>query len=463
MKLHEKIRTNQIDFIGNTLKCVLWSKQKDIVGAIERGNKIAIRSCHGSGKTYGIARIALGYLFAHPFSIVLTSAPTFRQVEQVLWRNIRKAYKMASVPLGGEILKTKYEIDEDWYALGLSADVPENFAGFHSDDILIILDEASGIQDPIFETIDGMLTSSGAKLVLIGNPTKRIGRFADAFTDTDFIKIHISAFDTPNFTENGIKTVEDLTEEKVKECIIKHPGLVTPAWALSMLKKYGAGSDVFRVRVSGEFPEKDSDTLIGLDLVSVAIGSERERYGEDEIIGVDPARYGDDFTAIVIRKGNHARIIAKWSGQDLMKTAGEVARLLREKRNRVAHIDSIGVGAGIVDRLLEQDDIKDRVVGVNSASSPTDKEHYANLRAEMWDVAKEWMVDAILESDDAENDDDWYELAKPRYKILSSGKMLMESKDDMKRRGVPSPNIADALVMTLVKPVKEEEPRIRLL
>ena len=199
-------------------------------------------------------------------------------------------------------------------------------------------------------------------------------------------------------------------------------------------------------------------TYVSVDRVARAIGAERALYGTEEIYGVDPARYGDDWTSIIYRKGNFARVVMKFQGQDTMRTAGEVARLLRENRNTRAHIDSIGVGAGVVDRLKELDDIKDRVFGLNSAASPEDKEHYINMRAEGWDDTNEWLKDAVLEEHE-----DWYELAKPKYKIKSNGKMQIEAKDDMKKRGIPSPNTADALVLTIMHPTEEAEPNIRFL
>ncbi len=356
------------------------------------------------------------------------------------------------------MLKTRFEIDEDWFAIGVSSKTPEGVAGFHAEHILVIGDESSGIPRVIFEAIEGMLTSNGARLLMLGNPTTNDGYFADAFTDPDVKKIHISAFDTPNFTKNGIRSVTDLTDEKVEGAKVYFPGLVTPRWALSMLKKYGADSDVWRVRVMGEFPKGEADVLISVDRVARAIGAERALYGTEEIYGVDPARYGDDWTSIIYRKGNFARVVMKFQGQDTMRTAGEVARLLRENRNTRAHIDSIGVGAGVVDRLKELDDIKDRVFGLNSAASPEDKEHYINMRAEGWDDTNEWLKDAVLEEHE-----DWYELAKPKYKIKSNGKMQIEAKDDMKKRGIPSPNTADALVLTIMHPTEEAEPNIRFL
>ena len=121
--------------------------------------------------------------------------------------------------------------------------------------------------------------------------------------------------------------------------------------------------------------------------------------------------------------------------------------------NAKLHIDTIGIGSGVYDRLKEQDEISDRVCGVNSAVSATDTEAYKNLRAEGWDDARQWLRDAVLD-DDIEHKEKWYQLAKPKYKILSSGQIQLESKEDMKKRGIPSPGVGDALVLTLQRPTE---------
>lgn len=459
---HLQIRENPVTFVEKTLASPLWNKQQDIIRAVFANDLVTVGSGHGSGKTYVSARITLAFMFAFPPAIVVTTAPTFRQVENLLWREIRTAHKLAAVPLGGDMLKTRYEIEEDWYAIGIASKTPESVAGFHAKYILFICDEASGIPDEIFEAIQGVLTSESAKLLLIGNRTKRIGYFADSFADPDFVKFQISCFDTPNFTANGILTPDDLTQEAVDRARIVMPQLVTPGWALKLKNKYGPNSDVFRVRAMGLPPKKDADTLVSIDKIEAAIDAERERYGVDQILGVDPARFGDDDTSMVERVGNWARLYEKRHGQDTMETAGKVVNYLRSNPAAVAKIDSIGIGAGIVDRCKEHKDVADRVFAVNSASQAVDPEHYINQRAESWDTVNEWLDDAVLESCE---DDDWYEIAKPRYKILSSGKMQLESKEDMKKRGISSPNTADALAQTFMTPSEEEElePNIRTI
>lgn len=442
-------------FFEEYLGIHLWDKEKEIIESIRDNRKTTIRSCHGSGKTFTVASGALWFLAAFQPSIVVDTAPTHRQVANQFWREFRRAHKRAKINLGGELLKTQYNIDEDWYAIGVSTkettgeDTADKFQGFHGENILFIVDEASGVLDAIMEAIDGAMSGGlTVRLVYTGNPTRRTGRFADSFTDSGFKKIHINAFETPNFTANGILSAKDLTEEKVKKAKIIIPGLVTPEWAWEMLKKYTEDSDVWRVRVLGDPPQKESDTVISIDLVERAIDADRTREGEEEIIGVDPARFGDDFTAFVYRKGNYAKVLEKIHGQDTMAVAGRAKNWLKTFSNAKMHIDIIGMGTGVFDRLREQPEVANRVCGVNTALPANDKERYKNLRAEGWDdLAKEWLKTGVLEKHE-----DWYQLAKPRYKIISTGQMLIESKEDMKKRKISSTDVGDAFVLTLLPP-----------
>ncbi len=441
LNIHEKIRNEPDYFFEKWLGVTLWAKERELLFSVKKNRKTTVRSCHSSGKTFTVARIALWFLYAFPPAVVIDTAPTDRQVRNQFWREFRAARQRAQRPLGGVLLKTQFNIDEDWYAFGFSTretvgeSVADKFQGFHGKNILFIIDEASGVTPAIFEAIDGCLASGiTVRLIYIGNPTSNEGRFAESFKDPSFNPIHISAFDIPNVKE--------------KKMVI--PGLATWEWVEEMKKKYGEDSDVYKIKVKGEFPSKSSDTVISVDLVEKAIDAEREVFGEEEILGVDPARYGDDSTAIVWRKGNRARVLEKVQGQDTMVIAGKVKNyLMKDFQKAKAHIDIIGLGVGIFDRLREQSEVADRVCGVNTAKDAQEKEDYKNLRAEGWHVAKEWLKTAILVKHE-----DWFQLAKPKYKILSSGQIQLESKEDMKKRSVSSPDVADALVLTLLPPTE---------
>ena len=426
------IYDNPLYFFTDILGVELWEKQIEILNSVKNNRRTAVRSCNSAGKTWFIARLAMWFISAFPHSVVINTAPTHRQVENQFWRHLRHAHKTSLRSVGGKVLKTQWNVDEDWFALGFSTQDGEGgmeaFQGWHSKFILVIIDEASGVNKRVFEAVEGALAGgSVVRLVLIGNPTRNTGDFADAFKDPLYNKIHIAASDIPN-----VKAGKEIV-----------PGLATREWVAEMKSKYGVDSDVYRVRVEGEFPLRNSDTLISLDSIEKAMDAERELYGDEEVIGLDPARYGDDPAAFVYRKGNFAKVLEVIDKCDTMSLAGKGKNYLKQFPNAVLRIDIVGLGVGVFDRLKEQSDVAARVQGVNSGASPTDKEGYFNLRAEAWDDTKAWLRDAVLEKHEG-----FYELAGPKYKITSQGKIQMESKEDMKKRGVKSPNVGDALVLT---------------
>ena len=159
-----------------------WSKQEEIILSVRDNRYTTVRACHDVGKTYIAARTALWFLYSHPQSIVVTTAPTMRQVENLLWRELRSAHESSKQKLGGEPLKTRLDIAPDWYAIGASSGDPDKLQGFHaaSGDILIIIDEAAGVNEDAFEAIEGMMTSEKARMLMIGNPTSNSGSFRES-------------------------------------------------------------------------------------------------------------------------------------------------------------------------------------------------------------------------------------------------------------------------------------------
>lgn len=431
--LQQKFRDDPAFFHREVLGYEPWAKQLEISHSIRDHRNTAIRSANGCGKTYHVAREAIRFLYAYgPDAVVINTAPTWTQIENQYWRYFRDAYQRALVPLGGNLLKTKLDIDETWFAIGLANDEHnmEGFQGWHAKHILVIFDEASGISPKIYEAAVGaMAGGSIVRFVLVGNPTQNSGPFYDAFRDPTFNKIHISAFDVPNVKE--------------KRQVI--PGLVTWEWVEELRRKYGEDSDVFRVRALGNFPMHASDTLISIDAIESAFSADRELTNQDDdTAGLDVARFGDDDSALVRRTGNKAKVEWVINGNNTMEIAGRSALYLRANKSVDLYIDIIGIGAGVFDRLREQPDIASRVFGVNSAGKPRNETDFLNIRIESWSNVREWLRDAVLEKHEA-----FYELAHPKYKHTSNGKMQLEGKEDMKKRGVKSPNVGDALALTL--------------
>lgn len=432
-----KIKDQPEFFFKDILGVELWDKQKEIVESVKKNRRTTVRSCNGAGKTFLVPRLALWYLIAFPYSIVINTAPTWRQIEGQYWKHFRDGYNNAKYQLGGDLLKTQFNFQENWFAMGVASNVNNvaNFQGWHGKNILVIFDEASGIPPIIWEAVEGLISGgANTRFLAIGNPNSNSDMFAQTFSDQHYNKIHISAFDLPNVKE--------------KKEVIR--GLSNYEWVEEIKSKYGEDSNVWRVRVLGEPPTQDDNSLISIDLIENCFNSDREKYGTDEKIGLDVARFGSDKSAFVYRKGNYAKVLEIIDKNDLMELAGKAKQYLKQYPNADLYIDIVGSGAGVFDRLREQPDVSERVFGVSSSGKAYD-DSYVNIRMESWANVKNWLKDGILEKHEG-----FYQLAKPKYKITSNGKMQLEGKEDMKKRGVNSPDVGDAFALTLSKATEGE-------
>lgn len=223
------------------LKYHAWSKQRQILDSVRKHKRTAVRSCHGVGKTATAAVAVLEFMLEGPCRVV-TTAPTWAQVEQLLWREIAMRHKNIQ-PAFGTLFKTSLEVAPDWFALGLSTDTPERFQGHHANRMLLVVDEASGVDESIYNAAEGFLTAEGARILLIGNPTRTTGTFYRAFKpDSGWNRIHISALDSPNFTGEAVP-------EEVSRA------LVTQEWVMDAKRQWGEESPQYKIRVLGEFAE----------------------------------------------------------------------------------------------------------------------------------------------------------------------------------------------------------------
>lgn len=435
-------------FITDVLGESLWSKQEDICDAVDDHRFVAVRSCHSAGKSHVASRIALAYLHVHPGSIVVTTAPTNRQVKNILWRYINAAAIQAGDRLLGRAKTMEYEISPDWYAIGLkgSDDNPDAFQGFHAENLLLIVDEAAGVSEKIFEVIESILTGQGASCLLIGNPTSMSGTFRDAFGRNRDLwhGIKIAAADTPNFTGEA-----------------DNPRLIDAAWVERQLRRHGEDSPWVQSRVHAEFPEEGGNTLITISHVEAMAArlaggpgddadvhwAERDRWQ----VGVDVARFGDDESAMTIRRGPAYFGTWAWSKQSTTESVGNIARILAEqgiaREDADVYVDVIGVGGGVADQLREQGY---RVVDVNVGARSSDREQWPNLRHELWEqLAARFRDGRIGTAPGIEVDEvAASQLTDIKYGYRSgyTGRMV-ESKDDARRRGVSSPDRAESLML----------------
>ena len=282
-------------FASDTLGVTLWSKQKEVLRAVERERRVAVKSGNGLGKDFTAAVAVLWYVHAHDPAIVLSTAPTFRQVRHVLWRQIHRLYRNAADTLGGRMLDTRWEVAEDRYAMGLSASDADQFQGFHCENMFVVVDEAEGVAEPIYEAVEAVMTSAHPTLLLIGNPTTTSGGFHRAFHRERGIyeTITMSALESPNVVEGKIAI----------------PGLTTPAWVEERRAMWGENSEMFRARVMGEFPDRGEDNLIAIsdiDDATYPLGEVPAATGgyEPVVLGVDVARFGVDRSVIMVRRGD---------------------------------------------------------------------------------------------------------------------------------------------------------------
>ncbi len=439
----DETTADPVRFAEEVLGVRLWSKQREALEAVRRERRVAVKSGNGLGKDFTAAVAVLWYLQQHDPAIVLSTAPTFRQVRHVLWRQIHSLYRRASDTLGGKMLDTRWELAEDRYALGLSATDADQFQGFHSANMFVVVDEAEGVDETIYEAVESVMTSANTRLLLIGNPTTTSGGFHRAFHRERGIyrTITISALESPNVARGRVVI----------------PGLTTAEWVEERRAIWGENSPLYRARILGEFPERGEDNLIAVpDIEAAVYGGAGDSRGEaclaptqDEqgplVIGVDPARFGPDRSVVLVRRGNAVEEIRVFPSITTTSLAGLVANVYHELQPDRINVDEVGLGAGVVDNLR---DLGIPARGVNGASEAMRERACANLRAEgYWTLARRFETRNIRIPHDAEL---MAELASLRYRFNSRGKVLMESKEDMKRRGLPSPDKADALMLAFL-------------
>jgi hypothetical protein len=290
--------------------------------------------------------------------------------------------------------------------------------------VLLVVDEASGVPEKVFEAAAGSMSGHNATTILLSNPTRSTGTFYESQTRmaNTWWTQRWSCVDSP---------------------------LVSDEFVDEMRERYGEESNAFRIRVLGEFPLADDDTIIPFHLVDAAMNRDIEIDKDRRPVwAVDPARFGSDRTAFCKRVGSVITEIKSWRGLDLMQTVGRVMAeyeaLNPSSRPSEILVDSIGVGSGVVDRLRE---LGAPVRGVNVAESPSMGETYNNLRTELWFKTKAWLEDRGCKL--PQDDELLADLTGIRYSFTSSGKMAAESKDQMRRRGLRSPDLADAVCLTM--------------
>jgi hypothetical protein len=449
---------------------VLWSKQREIFTSVSRNRRTAVPSCHEVGKSFIAADIAAWWLDRDKTgnAFVVTSAPTAKQVEAILWREIGRVHDRGH--LRGRVNQKSWYMPvegsdrEELVAFGRKPDDydPAAFQGIHAPRVLVIFDEACGIPELLWEAADSLIANDDSKILAIGNPDDPNTHFADICKPgSGWNVVPISAFDSPNLTGEEMPT--HVLKQLIGRVYIEEKRRKwAPSWywvdrdgnrcevmdgVRCVMPEKGRVEDTnpyWQSKILGLFPvHSDAGGLIPLAWIRRAQEHTIEiKPGDPHRLGVDVGA-GGDASVVAECHGPQVRILQEDHNPDTMQTCGNVIHLLEQTGAEVANVDEIGIGKGVVNRGQELDK---PFVGVNVGRAAYDAQHFVNLRAELY-----WRLREAFEADEIDLDpldeDTAGELCELKYKRLSSGKIQIESKDDMKRRGVPSPNRAEAIML----------------
>ena len=487
-----------------------YEKQREILRTLAVKRRVTVVGANGSGKDWAAARAILWWLATRPRAIAVVTGPTQRQVEQIVWRELRAAYKASSVPLGGRLSGSQWNIADDRYAIGFSTNKADNLQGFHSPELLVVVTEAHAMPQDQMEALKRLYP---ARMLLTGNAFSRDGEFFDSHHTKRHIYagVTVSVYDTPNFTgENGgapgMPTEEDVEERKldwgedhplyqgsilarfpdmlddsllsrsaIEAAVARWEGdIVPPATPSSAptadpLSLEGRG----RHAVAGEggpagsgegehaTPDhstlsltlspcraRESDNPLSLEgRGRHVVAGEGEPPSGELRLGVDVARFGSDKTALCVRRGWSVEYLRSFSRIDTMRTAGEAVTLVRDHDIPAVFVDEGGLGAGVVDRLRE---LRAPVYGVQFGGKARQSGRFANMRAELfWELRRLFNDNLIAIPPDEELIS---QLLGLRYDVTSAGQVKMESKSSLRRRGLRSPDKADALALAFMEP-----------
>lgn len=458
----QKYLHDPVAWVNERLKEFTWSKQNEILRSVAQNKRTAVKSCYNAGKSFIAARIAAWWIEVHKpgEAFVVTSASSWPQVRAILWREIGRIH--ARHNLIGRVNQTEWHItmpagNEELVAFGRKpADMdPTAFQGIHAKYVLVIFDEACGVHDSLWGPADSLVSNVGSKFLAIGNPDDPVSQFHEVCKPgSGWNVITISAFDTPNYTDEEVP-------DEVRAL------LLGPDYAKEKEKEWGLNSPFYNARVKGEFPEFTTDGLIPLSWIRQA----QERNLEESLpieLGVDVGGGGNAST-IARRNGPVVRIVHKDTNPDTMATLSSVLEEIRTSGSTCAKVDYIGIGHGSVDRAKEMaSDQKinretpqlaknaGKIVGIEVGRTANDKEQYVNLRAEGYWLLRERFREGNIDLD-PRDEDLAAQLSAIRYK-RSGGRIQIESKEEMKKRGVASPDDADAVMLSFLDaPVQSEK------
>jgi hypothetical protein len=410
--------------------------QIEALNSVRDHRRTAIRSGHGTGKTRLAAAVIHHFIATRAYPQIVCTANTQAQLISKLWRELAKVNDSAKNRDLFQWTATRFFLKakpETWFAIAQPWTEGNStaFAGTHEDNVLMVFDEASEIPPIIWDVASGAMSTKGARWLVLGNPTLNTGKFFECFG--------INMWNKGDSEDEGRWHAFTINAE---DCPRVDRGYINEQLREA---KGNREDDFYRIRVRGLPPLQAVHQFIPVDLFEKAAFNVVEPLRQaPRILGVDVAAFGDDKCAYTERKGGRATLRGTRRGQDTMATVGDVMKFRQEAIDQgepydAICVDIIGMGRGVYDRLKEQ--------GVNEAiavnvGEKARRDDCINLRAELWLLCKKWLAEAQI-SEEYRND-----LIGIQYKFDSSGRLQMEKKDDMKKRGLPSPDLADSLCLT---------------
>lgn len=471
----EKYRAEPVAFFREVLGVAPWSRQVEIIEAVRDCPRVTVRSGHKVAKSNSAAGIALWFYCSFPDARVVMSSVTSRQVDEILWRELTMRHARALVPIGGEIGKlarTGLKSNDFRQIVGFTAAEAEAVAGISGSNLLYILDEASGIPDIIYEAIEGN-RAGGARVLMLGNPTRNEGVFYESHTSKrDFYRaIHISSEETPNVVEG-------------RDVI---PGLACRDWVEEKRAEWGEDSALYQVRVRGEFPREESRKVVQLHLVTEA----EERWEDTSAagrlnVGVDPAGLGDDDAGLVARRGAKVLEVTARRGLEAEELVGEVIQFVRRHRQKgeqpaAVKVDTTGGGGGLGGRfaalLRERHGTSNHGLPVEievfsvDASVKSPDQRYPLMRDALWFATRDWLREGGALPPERFADGSYCavhdkklsaELTGPTYGLDMHDRPKVEPKEDLKKRLKRSPDRADALSLAVYEPSSSRADNTRV-
>lgn len=426
-----------LDFVEERLREDPYDKQQEILRLMDsEARRISIVGCNASGKDWTTARVVLWWVHRFSPAKAIVTGPTLRQVEDIVWNEVRAAHGRAADTFPGKMRKRRYDIDEQTFALGFTSDSPYRILGFHSPNLLAVITEAHAVPDEYYRAVRRLNPS---KLLMTGNPFTNKGVFYDSHHKNRHLwaTVKIGAYDTPNFKDGEADV----------------PGLITPDDMEDYKQEWGEDSTMFTGSVLGEFPEDLDEMVVPLSAARAAVERKLEPEGEI-VVACDVARRGHDHTVVMRRQGGVARIVRRVRGYDTMEVSGILKSYCDEHRVDVLVIDDVGVGGGVTDRVKEVGLATARVEAFNGGRRAKRDDRFANRNAEVWWAMRDFYMDGRLDTEADENL--MGQVSSRAYGLDSMGRVKLQSKGELS----DSPDEADALAMTFA--LLHEKPAFKI-